>query len=694
MIVSQTENVGLETTHQQPHIVTAVGEDEDYLKWKPAREELLILACLAIVSLVVALDATILVPVLPTIASDLHGDTNESFWVGTAYLLSCAVFQPLFVALSTVFGRQSILFLSLVLFTAGTLICCLSHGMTQLLVGRTVQGVGGAGILCLTFVITTDIIPLRQRPAYSSIIQVAFVVGTVTGPVIGGLLIDHSTWRWVFYLNFPFMGVGLIMVPWVVNLRRPRQDGLTQQLRSIDWVGALLFIASVSSFLIGITWGGGQFPWSSWRTLLPIFLGVAGVIVTVFWLWKGARKPFLRLSLFQDVSSGMIYLCAVLQGLLFSDYGKGDFVHKLLGNLGEGLLVTVDGADWRAKRKELRPHLSTLSEKDREITELHLHPLLERLSQSQAPIDVFDVIDKLQLDIAIHRFVGQLTDADEAGYQRFRKAKRTLAAAGTMRPFLGPLGFLVKPIERTARGDLDIYVQKLLQAADHSIFAKSEAEIEHRRELLLNLILAGKDPTVVTITWAIYELSRNPDVLKKLRLEIADIIGYEQLPSLSSLDRMPYLNNVIRETLRLYPPTGFNFREALRNTTLPRGGGADGREPVAVKKGQVVVFSSFGLQRRPEYVGPDANYWRPERWEHWTPPEGSYIPWGTGPRTCLGKAFGQFQVAYTLVRLFQEFDSVAEVNHGKNTEQRIRLEVLAKPAMTISCRFNHGDQLR
>ncbi|KNG90592.1 putative cytochrome P450 alkane hydroxylase [Aspergillus nomiae NRRL 13137] len=141
-------------------------------------------------------------------------------------------------------------------------------------------------------------------------------------------------------------------------------------------------------------------------------------------------------------------------------------------------------------------------------------------------------------------------------------------------------------------------------------------------------------------------------------------------------------------------PAGFNFREALRNTTLPRGGGADGREPVAVKKGQVVVFSSFGLQRRPEYVGPDANYWRPERWEHWTPPEGSYIPWGTGPRTCLGKAFGQFQVAYTLVRLFQEFDSVAEVNHGKNTEQRIRLEVLAKPAMTISCRFNRGDQFR
>jgi MFS family permease len=232
------------------------------------------------------------------------------------------VFQPLFVALSDVLGRQSVLFLSLVLFTIGTLICCLSHGMAELLVGRTLQGVGGGGILCQTFVITTDIIPLRQRPAYSSIVQVAFVVGTVTGPLIGGLLVDHSTWRWVFYLNFPFMGVGLVMVPWVVNLQRPKKGGLIQQLRSIDWVGAALFMASVSSFLIGITWGGGQFAWSSWQTLLPVCLGLVGVIITVFWLKKGAQNPFLRLVLFRDISSRAMYLCAVFQGLLVNILGS------------------------------------------------------------------------------------------------------------------------------------------------------------------------------------------------------------------------------------------------------------------------------------------------------------------------------------------------------------------------------------
>lgn len=228
------------------------------------------------------------------------------------------MFQPLFVALSGVLGRQIVLFMSIVLFTIGTLICCLAQDMAVLLAGRTIQGVGGGGILCQTFVITTDIIPLRQRPAYSSIIQIAFVVGTVTGPLIGGLLVDHTTWRWVFYINFPFMAVGLVMVPWVVRLQRPRNGSVLKQLKSIDWLGTFLFMGSVSSFLMGITWGGGQFAWSSWRTLFPICLGLVGVLAAILWLKKVPKNPFLCLALFRNASSRAMYICAVLQGLLVS----------------------------------------------------------------------------------------------------------------------------------------------------------------------------------------------------------------------------------------------------------------------------------------------------------------------------------------------------------------------------------------
>ena len=108
---------------------------------------------LATISLMVALDATILVPVLPTLAVDLHGTANEALWTGTSYLLTSAVFQPFIAALSDIFGRRELLFPSLLLFTAGTAICCAAQNFTIMLAGRCVQGIGGGGIITLSQVV-------------------------------------------------------------------------------------------------------------------------------------------------------------------------------------------------------------------------------------------------------------------------------------------------------------------------------------------------------------------------------------------------------------------------------------------------------------------------------------------------------------------------------------------------------------
>lgn len=249
------------------------------------------------------------------IASDLHGNATDTFWTGTAYLLTQSVFQPFLVSLSDVFGRRLFYLISLGFFTVGTLLCCLSQNFNELLAGRSIQGVGGGGLLALGLVILTDIVPLRQRPIYLGVNQMSWALGSVSGPLIGGLFVQHTTWRWVFYLNFPFCGIGFLTVPLVMRLHVERAS-VMDRLSSVDWIGGFLFVSSTCSFLIGVTWGGSEYPWSSWRTLVPIIVGTAGVAATIAWERCGASRPFLRLDLFNSSSALAAYTGAALQGLL------------------------------------------------------------------------------------------------------------------------------------------------------------------------------------------------------------------------------------------------------------------------------------------------------------------------------------------------------------------------------------------
>lgn len=191
-------------------------------EWRPGKQEYAVMITLAIISLMVALDATILVSVLPvryflsdiiscrtrsndspkTLALDFGGTSTDAFWAGTSYLLSCAVCQPFIAALSDIFGRKEMLLVSVIFFTLGTLLCApIAKNFTVFFVGRAVQGIGGGGIITMGQVIFADIVPLRQRPKYFSIVLGAWALGSVLGPLIGGLFVEHAFWSWCFYLN-------------------------------------------------------------------------------------------------------------------------------------------------------------------------------------------------------------------------------------------------------------------------------------------------------------------------------------------------------------------------------------------------------------------------------------------------------------------------------------------------------------
>lgn len=171
------------------------------------------------------------------------------------------------------------------------------------------------------------------------------------------------------------------------------------------------------------------------------------------------------------------------------------------------------------------------------------------------------------------------------------------------------------------------------------------------------------------------------------RLGISKICNPRNAPVISS----PY---VINAAVPCRPCTslahgdsvvGFNIREAQRDTIIPTGGGPNGDLPVTILKGQHVAYSVIGLQRRPDIVSPDAGDWRPDRYFHWAPQTWEFIPFNHGPRICLGRVFGYFQMEYTLCRIFQHFERV-ELHEPR--VQRIKVELNTKMAYPVNSSFH------
>ncbi|KAL4800099.1 major facilitator superfamily domain-containing protein [Aspergillus venezuelensis] len=288
--------------------------------WSASRSDLSLIGSLMLLSLMTALDATILIPALPTLTESLDGTATDAFWAGTSFLLANAVCQPVIAAISKIFGRKNLLIVMILVFSLGTAVACSANAFPQLLAGRSLQGIGAGGIFSMVLVIFTDIIPLRLRPRYWAAIQAAWAVGTVAGPVIGGACSHPKTWRWIFYINFPICAISLVAVPFLYRPAAPSEtmteEPLLKRLYRLDYVGYGLFLGSTTSFLIGVTLGGVQYDWVSVQVLVPILFGLTGIILTIAWerCWTG--NAFLPVSIFGDFRTTTAYLCGLLQGLI------------------------------------------------------------------------------------------------------------------------------------------------------------------------------------------------------------------------------------------------------------------------------------------------------------------------------------------------------------------------------------------
>jgi len=182
---------------------------------------------------------------------------------------------------------------------------------------------------------------------------------------------------------------------------------------------------------------------------------------------------------------------------------------------------------------------------------------------------------------------------------------------------------------------------------------------------LLNILLAGRDTTASLLSHLWYVLARRPDVFDKLREEVLTLGNRE--PTFEQVKEMKYLQYCLNEALRLYPIVPMNGRTALRDTTLPRGGGADGKSPIFIPAGTVVNYQVYIMHRREDFYGKDSCEFKPERWASLRP-SWQYLPFNGGPRICIGQQFALTEASYTTIRLLQNITSIESRDPSKYRE--------------------------
>ncbi|SDL11852.1 drug resistance transporter, EmrB/QacA subfamily [Nonomuraea maritima] len=270
----------------------------------PGRSLWVSMGSLLLAMFLAALDQTVVSTAMPTIVGELHGLESMS-WLVTAFALASGIATPLFGKLSDMYGRRTLYLAAIVLFVAGSALCAVAQSMGQLIAFRAFQGVGAGGLMVLTMTIAADLATPRERARFQGLFGGVFGLASIAGPLVGGYLTEHISWRWIFFVNLPLGAVALAVAFTVLKLPRRTSP------HRIDWLGAALLAGLLTCLTLFASWGGSVHPWSS---PVVVGLGVGAVLLGVLFVLveRTAAEPILPLRLFRSASFTIPVVTVVL----------------------------------------------------------------------------------------------------------------------------------------------------------------------------------------------------------------------------------------------------------------------------------------------------------------------------------------------------------------------------------------------
>jgi EmrB/QacA subfamily drug resistance transporter len=332
------------------------------LRSLPRRQVIITLAGVLLAIFLGSLDQTIVGTAMPRIIADLGGFAHYT-WVTTAYLVTSTVVLPITGKLTDMYGRKHFYTAGITVFILGSLLSGLSQTMTQIIIFRGLQGIGGGIMMANAFIVIGDLFPPAERGKYQGLVSAVFGISAIIGPILGGFITDAFSWHWVFYINIP-LGIGIIIlfIFFFPDFR------LGDMKHRIDYAGITALVFAIVPLLLALSWGGTEYPWAS-APVIGMFALSAVAIILLPIIESRSDEPIIPLAIFRNpvvaisipiifftgftMFGGIIFIPLYFQGVLgLSAIASGSFLTPMLlgqvvGSFSSGQLLARAGGHYR-----------------------------------------------------------------------------------------------------------------------------------------------------------------------------------------------------------------------------------------------------------------------------------------------------------------------------------------------------------